>query len=162
MTDEDRPVGHLAELVNSAPKWPCLSEHNDYAGCVGLAACAALGTVTCWSGHHLAVDGERLLYEVRVTRYTSAQCATCANVLEVPQPAAGGDDRQLVMCGAGLWIGTCSIYSLHNHRIPLKPEARPPCPCYAPAEELRPELVRQREADKERERARRQRARTAR
>ena len=141
-------------------QWPCLGELSTYRGCVGLRACAAQGTVKCWSGHYLATAGERLLHEIRVDRYTPAQCATCANAVDAPEARRHSGrltDTRLVACTAGLWTGLCSVYNLHNHRIPLKPAGDPPCPRYKPAPELRPELVQQRRQDAARSERLRQR-----
>lgn len=139
--------------------WPCVDEARRYVGCVGLAQCAAAGTVRCWSGHYLSVArGEHILVEVQPD-YTPSQCTTCANAVDaqVARKTKSTADGRLVTCSAGLWTGLVSVYNLINHRVPVKAEARPPCPSYvelAPAE-YRDELKAKRAYEAERQRAKR-------
>lgn len=146
-------------IAPEGSRFPCLDQLNRYCGCVGFRACSA---VKCWSGHVIAAGGrEWRLQEVKVDCYTASQCATCANVVEVSVQRQGCvRDKRLLYCQAGLWMGLCSVYSLANHRVPLKDRGRPPCPEYValPKHALRPEVVAQRREDAARAHRRRDRA----
>ena len=65
------------------------------------------------------------------------------------------------LCAGPLWAGPASLYNLLNHRAPIKHIGH--CIRFSerPAEQMRPELVKQREADRLRAVARRDRLRKA-
>ncbi|MHB8618325.1 MAG: hypothetical protein ACYDAG_01935 [Chloroflexota bacterium] len=136
--------------------FPCLDEMRHYSGCVGTKACPA---GRCWNGRRLRAP-ERDVVEIdafdrprKVDRYTAAQCPTCTNVLDVDGDLLSPGGRKIARwtaCREGMWMGPVSIYNLVNRRIPLKRVG--PCELYAAAVELRPEVRKKREEDRERTR----------
>lgn len=152
--------------------YPCVDDNHRYSGCIGVAACAALGTAKCWDGRRLLVQVETLGPAPREVKEVAYQhgtpCASCVHAVEEPDAdrprLADGryHDERLFTCELGRWFGLASLYQLNNHRMPLGPEAKNGCDQYEPTAELRPELVRQREADVQRSRTRRRLLREAR
>lgn len=156
----------LAEAVIER-RFPCLDGHA-YSGCVGLERCPA---ERCWSGRRLrSPHGSRRAdafdRPLKVLRYMASDCANCRHAVDLEvqgelRSAGGRAIKRWTMCELGLWAGPASLYNLLNHRAPLKRLGH--CPDFAdtPPEQMRPELVRQREADRARAQARRARLRAA-
>jgi hypothetical protein len=143
--------------------FPCLDRFGHYRGCIGIEACKTQGQQRCWSGHKLTLNtGGRILGEVRVQRQLPSDCATCANVVLVDERRETGHGRrnlELLACGAGLWTGYASRHNYVHGLIPLRQEGFSPCPMHVQAEQLREEVVRDRQKRAERARERRRRAR---
>jgi hypothetical protein len=169
----DRDEDASAEPRSDTPsRFPCMDIRNQYTRCIGRNACVALGTKRCWDGSLLTVGplvnvsaAPRMEESPRRQYQRSAtNCATCANTIEVkeaarPQlPRVRYADNRLFACTRGMWTGLCSMYNLNNHRAPLKDAALGGCPEYVPVPEdqLRPELIQQWNAHRERARTRRQ------
>ena len=136
--------------------FPCLDDSHHYFGCIGVAACPV---DRCWNGRRLHADSTgRLSLDafdrpVQVNRYTACKCPTCINAVDVAGAilsAAGRPVERWTTCRLGLWAGPVSIYNLVNRRIPLKHVG--PCQDYVPAPDMRPEVAKKREEDRERTR----------
>jgi|SRR5581483_4637983 len=153
----------------SDSRFPCLDGHL-YSGCVGLEACSA---ERCWNGRRLhtiagAIRADAFDQPLKVVRYTASDCANCLHAVDLAVEGelrtAGPHGRRVerwTMCELGLWAGPASLYSLLNHRAPVKRMGHCPEFMETPPELMRPELVKQRHADQERARARRAKLREA-
>jgi len=147
--------------------FPCLDGHT-YSGCLG----ANCPVERCWNGRRLrplngAVRADTFDRPLRVLRYTASDCANCVHAVDLHvegemRSAGGRRMRRSTLCELGLWAGPASLYNLLNHRVPRRYVGR--CESFQARtrQQMRPELLRQREADQARSRARRDRRREAR
>jgi hypothetical protein len=155
----------MSHCSEEATRFPCLDGLSTYTGCVGRDACASLGTRACWTGESLSAFGCREIEVKGLSYRRDAPCATCAHAVEVPsasrpRPTDGEySDERLFGCDQGQWYGLASLHDLNSHRLPLRAGVGPDCEAYSPAPDLRPELLRQRQADANRSRQRRQKQR---
>jgi hypothetical protein len=148
-------------------RFPCLDGHL-YSGCMGPAKCPA---ERCWNGRRLRLSATEVRADafdrpLKVLRYTASDCPNCAHAVDLRpdcemRSPGGRLIKRWTICELGLWAGPASLYNLLNHRAPVKRIGH--CPSFAerPAEQMRPELVRQREADRIRAAKRRERLRHA-
>ncbi|MFI5267981.1 MAG: hypothetical protein ACHQ7M_11450 [Chloroflexota bacterium] len=148
-------------------RFPCLDGHV-YAGCVGLAECCA---ERCWNGRRLHPAEEGVHADVydqplKIERYVASDCPNCAHAVDLQvggglRSAGGRLIARWTICELGLWAGPASLYSLLNHRAPVKHAGRCAQFVDTPPERMRPELARLRAADRTRAGARRAKARGA-
>ncbi|MDE3077885.1 MAG: hypothetical protein KGJ86_20880 [Chloroflexota bacterium] len=136
--------------------FPCLDEARRYSGCVGLRNCTV---ARCWNGRRIRareykrVQADRFDVPVHVERYTACLCPTCANAVDLDGDLLSPGGRKIerwTTCREGLWMGPVSIYNLVYRRIPLKWVG--PCELYRPSAEMRPEVAKKRQEDRERTR----------
>lgn len=159
-----RTVVLIGSVTEYRP-FPCLDGHR-YCGCVGLSSCTA---VRCWNGRRLKREREAgqvcadpFDRPLQVLRYTASDCPNCQHAVDLKvsselRSAAGRSIDRWTICELNLWAGPASLYNLLNHRAPVKYTGHCPSFLQTPPEQMRPELARQREADRERARARRAR-----
>lgn len=147
-------------------RFPCLDGHR-YSACVGPSVCPV---ERCWNGRRLHVGGlvraDSFDRPLDVRRYTASDCPNCRHAvdLDVDGELRSNGGRLITrwtVCELGLWAGPASLYNLLNHRAPVKSIGH--CPHFedTPMDDMRPQLLRQREADRQRARARRAELRQA-
>jgi len=151
--------------VTYEARFPCLDNHA-YHGCVGLDCCPA---ERCWNGRRLhaaegAVCADAFDLPLKVVRYTASDCPNCQHAVDLRvegemRSAGGRLVERWTICERGRWAGPASLYNLLNHRAPVKQLGHCPSFLETPREQMRPELLRQREADRQRAQARRARKR---
>lgn len=141
-------------------RFPCLDGHM-YSRCVGPSACPA---ERCWNGRRLhagsVIRADVFDRPLQIKRYTASDCPNCRHAVDLNvegelRSPGGRLIKRWTTCDLGLWAAPASLYNLLNHRAPVKRSGR--CPSFedTPAEVMRPELLRQRIADRQRARANR-------
>jgi len=148
-------------------RFPCLDGHL-YSGCIGPDQCSA---DRCWNGRRLRdatgeMRADAFDRPLQVVRYTASECANCAHAVDLwldreLRSPGGRNIKRWTICELGLWAGPASLYNLLNHRAPIKHIGHCTRLSERPAEQMRSELVKQREADRLRAVARRDRLRKA-